>query len=44
MHITAWYDWGRMSMCVAATVFAVATARSWQRKLDPWRGVPDTVR
>jgi hypothetical protein len=37
MHITAWYDWGRMSMCVAATVFAVATARSWQRKLDPWR-------
>jgi hypothetical protein len=39
MHITAWYDWGRLSMCVATTVFAIATARSWQRKLGPWRGL-----
>jgi hypothetical protein len=37
MHITGWYDWGRLSMCVAVTVFTIAAARSWQRKLDPWR-------
>jgi hypothetical protein len=37
MHITGWYDWGRMSMCAATTVYAIATARSWQRKLHPWR-------
>jgi hypothetical protein len=37
MHITAWYDWGRIAMCAATTVFAIATARSWQRKLHPFR-------
>ncbi|WP_156747088.1 hypothetical protein [Mycobacterium sp. E2733] len=36
---TAWYDWGRLTMCVAVTVFAVASARSWQRKLRQWRGL-----
>jgi hypothetical protein len=39
MHLTSWYDWGRIAMCIATTVFAIATARSWQRKLDPWRGL-----
>jgi hypothetical protein len=34
---TAWYDWGRLTMCVAVAAFAVASARSWQRKLNPWR-------
>jgi hypothetical protein len=34
---TAWYDWGRLTMCLAVAVFAVASARSWQRKLDQWR-------
>jgi hypothetical protein len=37
MHITGWYDWGRIAMSAATTVFAIATARAWQRKLDPWR-------
>jgi hypothetical protein len=37
MHVTGWYDWGRIAMCAATTVFAIATARSWQRKLGPWR-------
>jgi hypothetical protein len=44
MHITAWCDWGRIAMCVATTVFAIATARSWQRKLDPWRGLIKVTR
>ena len=34
---TAWYDWGRLIMCLAVAVFAVASARSWQRKLRPYR-------
>ena len=36
---TAWYDWGRLTMCLAVAVFAVVSARSWQRKLDQWRGL-----
>jgi hypothetical protein len=44
MHITAWYDWGRICMCGATTVFAIAIARSWQRKLDPWRGLIKVTR
>jgi len=36
---TAWYDWGRITMCIAVAVFAVVSARSWRRKLDPWRGL-----
>jgi hypothetical protein len=39
MHITGWYDWGRIAMCVATTVFAIATARSWRAKLAPYRGL-----
>jgi hypothetical protein len=37
MHITGWHDWGRISMCAATTVFAIATARSWRAKLAPFR-------
>jgi hypothetical protein len=33
----AWYDWGRITMCLAVAVYAFASARSWQRKLDPYR-------
>jgi hypothetical protein len=36
---TAWYDWGRLTMCIAVAVFAVASARSWRRKLAAWRGL-----
>jgi len=34
---TAWYDWGRITMCLTVAVVAVASARSWRRKLDQWR-------
>jgi hypothetical protein len=34
---TAWYDWGRLTMCIAVAFFAVASARSWRRKLATWR-------
>ena len=44
MHVTPWYDWGRMAMSVAITVFAIATARAWQRKLDPWRRLIQVTR
>jgi len=37
MHVTGWYDWGRIAMCAATTVFAIATARSWRAKLAPFR-------
>lgn len=37
--ITAWYDFGRISMCGCVAAFSVSSARSWQRKLDPWRGL-----
>jgi hypothetical protein len=36
---TAWYDLGRLIRCIAVAVFAVASARSWQRKLAAWRGL-----
>ena len=39
MGWTAWYDWGRLTMCIAVAVFAVASARSWRRKLAAWRGL-----
>ena len=39
IHITAWYDYSRIVMCVCVTVYSVVTARSWQRKLDQWRGL-----
>ena len=41
---TAWYDWGRLTMCLAVAVFAVVSARSWQRKLDQWRGLIKVTR
>jgi hypothetical protein len=36
----SWFnDYGRLAMCAAITIYAVASARSWQRKLDQWRGL-----
>jgi hypothetical protein len=37
LHWTGWYDWGRLTMCLAVALYAVASARSWQRKLNPYR-------
>jgi hypothetical protein len=36
-----WFNdgYGRLSMCGAVAIFAVASARSWQRKLDPYRNL-----
>jgi hypothetical protein len=36
-----WFNdgYGRLAMCIAVTIFAVASARSWQRKLDPYRNL-----
>jgi hypothetical protein len=36
-----WFNDGysRLAMCAAVTIYAVASARSWQRKLDQWRGL-----
>jgi hypothetical protein len=39
LHWTAWYDSGRIAMCVAVAAFALGSARSWQRKLDQWRNL-----
>ncbi len=33
------YDYGRIAMCASVTVYAYASARSWQRKLAQWRGL-----
>ena len=32
-------DYIRPVICLQVTIFAVTSARSWQRKLDPWRGL-----
>jgi hypothetical protein len=34
-----WFDYCRLAMCAAVALFAVASARSWQRKLEQWRGL-----
>jgi hypothetical protein len=36
-----WFNggYGRLAMCAAVTIYAVASARSWQRKLEQWRGL-----
>ena len=39
LHWGAWYDYGRIAMCASVTAYAIASARSWQRKLDQWRGL-----
>jgi hypothetical protein len=39
LHWTAWYDYGRIAMCLSVAAFAVSSARSWQRKLAGWRGL-----
>jgi hypothetical protein len=31
------FDYCRLAMCACVALFAVASARSWQRKLDPHR-------
>ena len=36
----SWFnDYGRLAMCAAVAIFSVASARSWQRKLDPYRNL-----
>jgi hypothetical protein len=35
--VTDWYGCGRIAMCVATVIYSVASAPSWQRKLDQWR-------
>jgi hypothetical protein len=37
LGLIEWFDYSRVAMCAAVTVYAVASARSWQRKLDPYR-------
>jgi hypothetical protein len=37
MHWSSWYDYGRIVMCACMVAFSVASARSWQRKLAPYR-------
>ena len=39
MQWSSWYDYARIAMCFAVAVFAIASARSWQRKLAGWRGL-----
>jgi len=39
LGLVDWFDYCRLAMCVCLAVFAVASARSWQRKLDPYRGL-----
>jgi hypothetical protein len=34
-----WYAYARVGMCVAVALFAVSSARSWQRKLQQWHGL-----
>ena len=34
-----WCDYGRLAMCASVAIFAVGSARSWQRKLDPYRNL-----
>ena len=40
----AWYDWGRITMCLAVAVYGLASAHSWQRKLAAWRGLIKVTR
>jgi hypothetical protein len=39
LGLVDWFDYCRLAMCVAVAIFAVASCRSWQRKLDQWRGL-----
>jgi hypothetical protein len=34
---TSLYAYGRIAMCACVTAYAIASARSWQRKLRPYR-------
>jgi hypothetical protein len=36
-----WFNdgYGRLAMCAAVTIYAISSARSWQRKLAPYRGL-----
>lgn len=44
LHWSSWYDYGRIAMCASVTAYANASARSWQRKLDQWRGLIKVTR
>jgi hypothetical protein len=37
LGLATWCDYGRIVMCASVVAFSVASARSWQRKLDQWR-------
>jgi hypothetical protein len=37
LGLIRFFDYGRLAMCGCVTVYAVASARSWQRKLHPYR-------
>jgi hypothetical protein len=37
LHLAHWDHYGRIGMCASVVIFAYASARSWQRKLDPYR-------
>ena len=39
LGLAAWCDYGRIAMGACVSAVAVSSARSWQRKLDPWRGL-----
>jgi hypothetical protein len=39
LGLVEWFDYCRLAMCACVTLFAVASARSWQRKLDPYRNL-----
>jgi hypothetical protein len=39
LGLVDWFDYSRLGMCAAVAIFAVASARSWQRKLDPYRSL-----
>ncbi|MGO9928821.1 MAG: hypothetical protein ACLPLP_22625 [Mycobacterium sp.] len=39
LGLVDWFDYCRLAMCACVAVFAVSSARSWQRKLDQWRGL-----
>jgi hypothetical protein len=39
LGVPDWYDCSRLAMCASVALYAVSSARSWQRKLEQWRGL-----
>jgi hypothetical protein len=37
LHVIGYADYGRLAMCACVTVFSFISARSWRRKLAPYR-------